>query len=133
MEMCYDGALVMPSSYAVMNEEEMTYVEGGADFSRSWVSVIVDVAALAVCPYLAPIKYMGKAAAIALVKVYLPKLAGAFKTIIQMAIGASINITTGAIGNLLLGNAWSLTSVGGMVALAADFFSDGMVDTRVRF
>ena len=30
MEMCYDGALVMPSSYAVMNEEEMTYVEGGA-------------------------------------------------------------------------------------------------------
>ena len=30
MEMCYDGALVMPSSYAVMDEEEMTYVEGGA-------------------------------------------------------------------------------------------------------
>ena len=29
MEMCYDGALVMPSSYAVMNEEEMTYVEAG--------------------------------------------------------------------------------------------------------
>lgn len=29
MEMCYDGALVMPSSYAVMNEEEMMYVEGG--------------------------------------------------------------------------------------------------------
>lgn len=29
MEMCYDGALVMPSSYAVMDEEEMTYVEGG--------------------------------------------------------------------------------------------------------
>lgn len=29
MEMCYDGALVMPNSYAVMDEEEMTYVEGG--------------------------------------------------------------------------------------------------------
>lgn len=29
MVMCYDGALVMPSSYAVMNSEEMTYVEGG--------------------------------------------------------------------------------------------------------
>lgn len=28
MEMCYDGALVMSSSYAVMDEEEMTYVEG---------------------------------------------------------------------------------------------------------
>ncbi len=29
MDMCYDGALVMPSSYAVMDNEEMTYVEGG--------------------------------------------------------------------------------------------------------
>ena len=28
MKMCYDGALVMPSSYVVMNETEMTYVEG---------------------------------------------------------------------------------------------------------
>ncbi|MDE6904630.1 MAG: hypothetical protein K2P76_06815 [Lachnospiraceae bacterium] len=32
MEMCYDGALVMPSSYAVMSEDEMTYVEGGGTF-----------------------------------------------------------------------------------------------------
>lgn len=30
MEMCYDGALVMPSSYAVMDNDEMTYVEAGA-------------------------------------------------------------------------------------------------------
>ena len=30
MEMCYDGTLVLPSSYAVMDEEEMTYVEGGS-------------------------------------------------------------------------------------------------------
>jgi len=29
MEMCYDGALVMPSRYAVMDSDEMTYVEGG--------------------------------------------------------------------------------------------------------
>ena len=29
MEMCYDGALIMPSSYAVMSEDEMTYMEGG--------------------------------------------------------------------------------------------------------
>lgn len=27
--MCYDGTLVMPSSYVVMDGEEMTYVEGG--------------------------------------------------------------------------------------------------------
>ena len=30
MVMTYDGALVMPSSYAIMDEEEMTYVEGEA-------------------------------------------------------------------------------------------------------
>lgn len=29
MEMCYDGALVMPKNYAAVTEEEMTYVEGG--------------------------------------------------------------------------------------------------------
>ena len=29
MEMCYDGALVMPSNYVVMNDEEMCYLEGG--------------------------------------------------------------------------------------------------------
>ena len=34
MEMCYDGTLVMPSSYAVMSEDEMTYVEGGARYTN---------------------------------------------------------------------------------------------------
>lgn len=29
MEMTYDGMLVMPSNYSVMDEEEMTYVDGG--------------------------------------------------------------------------------------------------------
>ena len=35
MEMCYDGALVMPSNYAIMDEEEMTYVEGGGLFQKA--------------------------------------------------------------------------------------------------
>ena len=34
MDMCYDGALVLPSSYAVMNEEEMSYTEGGISVSK---------------------------------------------------------------------------------------------------
>ena len=33
MEMYYDGALVMPSSYALMDEDEMSYVEGGGTVS----------------------------------------------------------------------------------------------------
>ncbi len=28
--MCYDDVLVMPNNYEVMDEEEMTYVDGGA-------------------------------------------------------------------------------------------------------
>ncbi len=35
MEMCYDGALVMPSSYAVMTEDEMTYVDGGISWETA--------------------------------------------------------------------------------------------------
>lgn len=40
MEMCYDGALVMPSNYAVMEEEEMTYVEGGVYLSNETLCTI---------------------------------------------------------------------------------------------
>lgn len=29
MEMCYAGALSMPSSYAMLTEDEMTYIDGG--------------------------------------------------------------------------------------------------------
>ena len=35
MEMCYEGALSLPCSYAVMNEKEMTYVNGGFAFKAS--------------------------------------------------------------------------------------------------
>lgn len=36
MEMCYDGALVMPKNYALMNEDEMTYTEGGYYVKSYW-------------------------------------------------------------------------------------------------
>ena len=41
MEMCYDGTLVMPGSYAVMDEEEMTYVEGGIKFSKTLTILVL--------------------------------------------------------------------------------------------
>lgn len=37
MEMTYGGALVMPSSYAMMDEEEMMYVEGGFIPVPNWL------------------------------------------------------------------------------------------------
>lgn len=41
MEMCYDGAIVMPSSYAEMNEEEMLYLEGGIGATVKWWGIRV--------------------------------------------------------------------------------------------
>ena len=41
MEMCYAGEIAMPSSYVVMNEEEMTYTEGGIDASVRWYGVCI--------------------------------------------------------------------------------------------
>jgi hypothetical protein len=33
MEMCYNEAIVMPSNYVVMNNEEMEYIDGGGNLS----------------------------------------------------------------------------------------------------
>lgn len=49
MEMCYDGALVMPKSYAVMDQDEMCYVEGGGLGQKKYnkvtnVAIVIDCA-----------------------------------------------------------------------------------------
>jgi hypothetical protein len=35
MEFCYDGALVMPSNFVVVENDEMEYVDGGGSYSVS--------------------------------------------------------------------------------------------------
>lgn len=47
MEMCYDGNLVMPSKFVAVNEEEMTYVEGGTYYSgkKGWAAAAALTAA----------------------------------------------------------------------------------------
>ena len=64
MEMCYDGVLVMPSNYAVMDEEEMTYVEGGIDIPRAAAAMIIDGLFMftPLGAAFAPFKYMGREA-----------------------------------------------------------------------
>lgn len=39
MEMCYDGALVMPSNYVVMDDEEMRYIEAGKKITITLAAV----------------------------------------------------------------------------------------------
>ncbi len=44
MKMCYDGTLVMPSNYTMMDEDEMSYVEGGLSLPTYATGVVLDVA-----------------------------------------------------------------------------------------
>lgn len=48
MEMCYDGALVMPNNYAVVNEEEMMYVDGGFGIPNGLIGGAINLAIAAI-------------------------------------------------------------------------------------
>lgn len=48
MEICYVGALVMPNSYVVMDEEEILYVEGGMSVHRAAKYINIGVTAILV-------------------------------------------------------------------------------------
>lgn len=41
MDMCYSGALVMPTNYAVMDCDEVTYVTATVDYDNLvWISSV---------------------------------------------------------------------------------------------
>ncbi len=40
MGTCYDGTLVMPRNYVAMNNEEMTYTEGGKVTTTNWYNAV---------------------------------------------------------------------------------------------
>ena len=43
MDHTYQSTMLMPASYAVLSEEEMTYLDGGADYSFNVGDRLVDV------------------------------------------------------------------------------------------
>ena len=43
MEMCYDGALVMPSNFVAVSEEEMTYIDGGMTKTDMVISALISL------------------------------------------------------------------------------------------
>mgnify|MGYP000930306931 CR=1 FL=1 len=49
MEMCYNEALVMPSNYVVMDNDEMTYVDGGVYISNTQIRDVVTAFRLTNC------------------------------------------------------------------------------------
>lgn len=117
------------------DRDEMEYIEGG--FPRWCVSIPVDALLLATPLGLAmaPLKYLGRTAAISLLKRYAGTLSGIIGWAVTKAVGAAgsalFNITGSSLLNLLIPNLGSFTSIGGIVAFAADYFSDGAVNNNI--
>ena len=104
MEMCYDGALVMPSRYAMMDEEEMMYLDGGAikiaaTFSASQCNKMAAIACIVggVITFIA-----GIAAVVSAVKTFLT--AGA--TFVAWAIWSGIATAAAGITGTVSGYLW---------------------------
>ena len=122
MEMCYDGALVMPSNYAVMDEEEMTYVEGGLKVS-SWVvgaAIDVGLAAIGVWNVSAIGWLMGEGISklcSGVTKKVGSKIIGKVlkNKVLQTGLGAYVVSKIG-----VLGTALGMTSLGGMISTVWD-------------
>ena len=93
MEMCYDGALVMPKNYAVVSEEEMTYVDGGATYSASQCRNFV--AALGLCSRQALMAVAAGAAAVTKLK----KLFSSF-SVLGGPLTWILNIALGVLGTI---------------------------------
>ena len=104
MEMCYDGALVMPSNYALMSEDEMTYVEGGM---KAWqkAAIIAGVVAAGVGLVVA-LSYgqiwIGAKIMQVAIGTYVRDLgAKAVATVVAGSLGVSVGICTAAVTAIL--------------------------------
>lgn len=116
--MCYDGALVMPKNYAVVNEEEMEYIDGGKNGWWNSVGFIGGAIDVAIICFTA-----GQAiAGIGAMKTFLRQngrklVKNVSKKIMKMVGSVSANIVTAAIDIALTCFA---TSIGGLIALGLD-------------
>ena len=131
MEMCYDGALVMPSSYAVMDNDEMFYVDGGVKRSVNWIAYPVDLACTLIGLNMSAI--MGCAGA-AIAKMAVKKWASlsAHKCIQNLIGAAGVSILTGAINrlsknNIVVSLVTRCTSLGGIIGVIVDM-NDGVIN-----
>ena len=122
MELCYEGALVMPSSYMVMDEDEMSYTEGGLQVSTWIVGTAIDVglSALGVWNVSAIGWLMGKGLAklcSGITAKVGSKVIGAVlqNKVLQTALGQYITSKIGIVGTVL-----GMTSLGGMIATTWD-------------
>lgn len=117
--------LVMPMNYVELQEDEMMYLDGGG-IPRWTLSFAIDALLLATPVGLsaAPLKFLGKEAAASLVKRIAPQVAGIAGWALRQVLGGAINLSVGTMTNLIIRNATSFTSIGGMIAFIGDW-ADG--------
>lgn len=92
MEMCYNGTLVMPSNYTVVNSNEMEYVDGGAYISNRslWSCCKAAFYCVAFNPVGSTLVAIGVYKAYALLAAGIGKVAatlGAFSRVLGIAFG----------------------------------------------
>ena len=133
MEMCANGALVMPKSYAVMNEEEMTYVEGGAIpyVDTNLVAWAIDVGCALAGIYASACGELMGRALISLIKTTWKKCSGKVATILGTTAASAIGIGIGKL-NQVAGMMISCLSFGGIIGLGLDAL-DGTLDSKYKW
>lgn len=113
MEMCYSGALVMPSSYAVMDEDEMMYLEGGATYVKPALVVAASYDQTA-----------ENTKALACLGVVSATVAGLY-------IGGGIGALIGAIGGFLVGSLfWGWSTACSMASVEASRYTGNVKVTE---
>lgn len=139
MEMCYNGALVMPSSYAIMDTDEMTYVDGGICISNFAASLIIDgvvlaigigSAALGLKATISALKYISNAAVKTTKKKLISLLRGCLGTVAKAVVGFTIP-TALSIASYVC-ECFMMGSLGGAIAMGLDGL-DGRRDGYIRF
>lgn len=118
MEMCYNGAMVMPSNYAIISNDEMEYIDGGANGwwnSTGFIAGAIDVL-IAVIPALSSINALCKVGKLAkLGRVYIRE--NIKQAVKRCAISLTTSMLTAVVDVILV---VAGASIGGVVAWAID-------------
>ena len=121
------------------DEEEMTYVEGGLNISRTVAAMVLD-GFLMLTPLggaFALFKYLGSAAGKALIRKYAGNLAGKLGACVAklggMAGSFAVNFTASKILGIIDTICSCATSLGGIVAVAIDCVDKDGLSGRIKF
>lgn len=113
MEMCYNGALVMPSNYAVISNDEMEYVEAGwsgATFARNLAGCLTIISGIGYILEKCGIQVVGKCIATVFATYWAAcaKLSG-----VMISIGIKVaTVSRVAAAGFLIGGAAAIWALG---------------------